>query len=134
MDTPELKTQNPKERKAAEAARDRLAELVFRWQPCSPQLVAMPSLCLDVLWTANTAPSTSNSFLAPYSTASRCVIRDGLLIRCRCGGFDKYGRLLGELFVDTWFRKAEKSVNELLVEEGHAYAYDGGTKLAYGEA
>ena len=39
-------------------------------------------------------------------------------------GVGKYGRVLGELFV----RGHDKSVNELLKENGHAYEYYGGKK------
>ena len=42
-------------------------------------------------------------------------------------GVGKYGRLLGELFVDG----EEKSLNDLLKENGHAYEYDGGTKKVF---
>ena len=43
-------------------------------------------------------------------------------------GVGKYGRVLGELFV----KGNEKSVNELLKENGHAYEYDGGKKKVFG--
>ena len=43
-------------------------------------------------------------------------------------GRGKYGRVLGELFV----KGHEKSVNELLKENGHAYEYDGGKKKTFG--
>ena len=43
-------------------------------------------------------------------------------------GVGKYGRVLGELFV----KGREKSVNELLIENGHAYEYDGGKKKVFG--
>ena len=43
-------------------------------------------------------------------------------------GVGKYGRLLGELFNDG----EEKSLNELLKENGHAYEYDGGSKKVFG--
>ena len=43
-------------------------------------------------------------------------------------GVGKYGRLLGELFVEG----EETSLNELLKENGHAYEYDGGTKKVFG--
>ena len=43
-------------------------------------------------------------------------------------GVGKYGRVLGELFV----KGHEKSVNELLTENGHAYEYDGGKKKVFG--
>ena len=42
-------------------------------------------------------------------------------------GVGKYGRVLGEIFV----KGHEKSVNELLKENGHAYEYDGGKKKVF---
>lgn len=35
-----------------------------------------------------------------------------------CQGFDKYGRLLGDI----------PNIRQTLIQEGHAYSYDGGTK------
>ena len=43
-------------------------------------------------------------------------------------GVGKYGRVLGELFV----KGHEKSVNQLLLENGHAYEYEGGKKKVFG--
>jgi micrococcal nuclease len=43
-------------------------------------------------------------------------------------GVGKYGRVLGELFVKGY----EKSINDLLLENGHAYEYDGGKKKVFG--
>ena len=43
-------------------------------------------------------------------------------------GVGKYGRVLGEIFV----KGEEKSVNELLKENGHAYEYHGGKKKVFG--
>ena len=43
-------------------------------------------------------------------------------------GVGKYGRVLGELFV----KGHEKSVNDLLLENGHAYEYEGGKKKVFG--
>jgi micrococcal nuclease len=40
------------------------------------------------------------------------------------GGVGKYGRLLGWLYVGD----SELSLNEAMIEEGYAHAYDGGTK------
>ena len=40
------------------------------------------------------------------------------------GGVGKYGRLLGWLYVGD----EEVSLNEDMIEEGYAWAYDGGTK------
>ena len=45
----------------------------------------------------------------------------------RSHGVGKYGRVLGELFV----KGEEKSVNDLLLENGHAYEYEGGKKKVF---
>jgi len=42
-----------------------------------------------------------------------------------CKEQDMYGRILGIIKMDI---NDEKSLNDMLVEEGHAYRYDGGTK------
>ena len=50
---------------------------------------------------------------------------DDLIIRTELvGGVGKYGRLLGWCYVGD----AEISLNEQMIEEGYAHAYDGGTK------
>ena len=43
-------------------------------------------------------------------------------------GVGKYGRVLGELFV----KGHDKSVNDLLIENGHAYQYHGEKKKVFG--
>ena len=50
---------------------------------------------------------------------------DDLIIRTELvGGMGKYGRLLGWLYIGD----GETSLNEQMIEEGYAWAYDGGTK------
>ena len=50
---------------------------------------------------------------------------DELVIRTELkGGVGKYGRLLGWLYVGD----DDVSLNEKMIEEGYAWAYDGGTK------
>jgi micrococcal nuclease len=50
--------------------------------------------------------------------------------RIRSHGLGKYGRLLGEIFImDT--DDNQISINEKLIEEGHAYVYDGGKKKVF---
>jgi len=50
---------------------------------------------------------------------------DDLVIRTELvGGVGKYGRLLGWLYIGD----AELSLNEAMITEGYAWAYDGGTK------
>ena len=46
----------------------------------------------------------------------------------RSHGVGKYGRVLGELFV----KGETKSLNKLLIENGHAYEYEGGKKKVFG--
>ena len=50
---------------------------------------------------------------------------DDLVIRTELvGGVGKYGRLLGWLYIGD----GDRSLNEQMIEEGYAWAYDGGTK------
>ena len=50
---------------------------------------------------------------------------DDLVIRTELvGGVGKYGRLLGWLYIGD----ATVSLNEQMIDEGYAWAYDGGTK------
>jgi micrococcal nuclease len=50
---------------------------------------------------------------------------DDLIIRTELvGGVGKYGRLLGWLYIGD----GTVSLNERMIEEGYAWAYDGGTK------
>ena len=50
---------------------------------------------------------------------------DELTIRTELvGGVGKYGRLLGWLYIGD----SQLSLNEAMITEGYAWAYDGGTK------
>ena len=50
---------------------------------------------------------------------------DELIVRTELhGGVGKYGRLLGWLYVGD----EQVSLNEQMIEQGYAWAYDGGTK------
>ena len=50
---------------------------------------------------------------------------DDLVIRTELdGGVGKYGRLLGWLYIGD----GNISLNEKMIDEGYAWAYDGGTK------
>ena len=50
--------------------------------------------------------------------------------RLKSHGVGKYGRVLGELFVEDNDGK-QWNVNETLIAEGHAYIYDGGKKKVF---
>ena len=42
-------------------------------------------------------------------------------------GKGKYGRVIAEIFIEG----EDTSLNKLLIESGHAYAYDGGKKQIF---
>jgi len=46
------------------------------------------------------------------------------LIKVECLEFDKYGRIL----INVWNMVDTKSINQIMIEEGHGKAYSGGTK------
>lgn len=48
------------------------------------------------------------------------------LIYIHIHNFDKYGRLLGTFYKDNTF--SGKSINQIMIENGHGYEYYGGTK------
>jgi len=50
--------------------------------------------------------------------------------RIRSFGLGKYGRLLGEIFIMDKDGN-QISINNKLIEEGHAYVYDGGKKKTF---
>lgn len=104
IDTPELKPRLDKENRDVEIqkaimARNRLIEL-----------------CTDVK-------------IKPTYTKNECneiIYNNKKIISVDCYGFDKYGRLLVELY--NIYIKKDKTYNTILIEEGFANAYDGGTK------
>lgn len=49
------------------------------------------------------------------------------IVILKCHEFDKYGRLLATIYEDT----NKNSFNQTLIDEGYAYAYDGGTKQKF---
>ena len=72
----------------------------------------------------------------PNEKARAIVVRDfiremilGKLITIKCGKFDKYGRLMANIFVNG----ESQSINDLLIEKKYAYKYDGCTKKKYVE-
>lgn len=61
------------------------------------------------------------------------IMNDKQIVYVKCGEFDKYGRLLTDIYltgdeangVDS---TANMSVNQMMINEGHGYEYHGGTK------
>jgi micrococcal nuclease len=58
----------------------------------------------------------------------RSLILDKIII-VECGDFDKYGRLLGELYLEG----NNIPLSKQMIEKGYAKTYDGGTKDGWGE-
>ena len=50
--------------------------------------------------------------------------------RLKSYGVGKYGRVLGEIFIEDKDGK-QYNINETLISEGHAYIYDGGKKQIF---
>jgi len=50
--------------------------------------------------------------------------------RLRSHGVGKYGRVLGEIFIKD-IEGIEYNINQTLIDEGHAYIYDGGKKKMF---
>ena len=53
-----------------------------------------------------------------------CPVGSSVTLKTTKDGRGKFGRILGEIFVSG----VVQSINQLLVEEGHAVEYDGGKK------
>ena len=50
--------------------------------------------------------------------------------RLKSHGVGKYGRVLGEIFIEDNKGK-QYNINNTLISEGHAYVYEGGKKKAF---
>ena len=50
--------------------------------------------------------------------------------RLKSFGVGKYGRVLGEIYVEDKEGK-QYNINKTLISEGHAYVYDGGKKKVF---
>ena len=75
---------------------------------------------------------TRNTNEKKFGYEVRDILRDKILnkiVNLHCGDFDKYGRLLTEVF----FIDNNNSVNNWLIENKYAFAYDGGTKQCWEE-
>jgi endonuclease YncB( thermonuclease family) len=53
------------------------------------------------------------------------IMNENQLVYLKCSGFDKYGRLLGDMYIN---KDDDVSVNQTMIDNNYAYKYDGGTK------
>lgn len=102
IDTPELKTRDVDEKKAAIAARNHLVFLIMN-QP-------------KIQFSENTTRLQLRNMLSTNRT----------LHRIECFDFDKYGRLL----INVWDSNGQ-CLNERMIRDGFAVEYDGGTKKKF---
>ena len=73
---------------------------------------------------------THNPLEKEYATKERDALREKIMdkiITVKCGKFDKYGRLL----IDIYYEK--QHINQWLIDEKYAFAYEGKTKKDWGE-
>jgi endonuclease YncB( thermonuclease family) len=102
LDTPEMKPSKTKP--------DREKEILDAHK-CRNKLLQLTTSCnCDI-----------NQILKKTECAS-LLLENTKIITVECHEFDKYGRLLVELYVNG------DNCNNLLIKEGYAKAYDGGTK------
>ena len=66
--------------------------------------------------------------LASKFTEEHLKLNDGKFV-IQSYGTGKYGRVLAEIFIDL--DGEETSLNKLLIENGHAYVYEGGKKQLF---
>jgi len=68
---------------------------------------------------------TKNVLESSFGYEVRDKIREKILnkvVKLKCGEFDKYGRLLAEVYING------ESINQFLIDNKYAFEYDGGTK------
>lgn len=106
IDTSEMKSKDEQNKERALRARGRLIELVTCGQVSLP-LTAKKKDVVDAL------------------------SRDVYLVWIECMEMDKYGRVLHNMYRSP--EAGEKSFADILIEEGLAYAYFGGTKMTESE-
>ena len=58
------------------------------------------------------------------------VSKNSGYFRLKSYGVGKYGRVLGEIFIEDINGK-QYNINETLINEGHGYVYDGGKKKMF---
>lgn len=104
LDTPEMKPLKSKEGREAE---------ISKAHQCRNRVIQLATNCPCVL-----------TDLLKKPECKKLLDQNTVLVKVKCHEFDKYGRLLVTIFP----LNSETSINDLLISEGMAYAYDGGTK------
>lgn len=90
-------------------------ETLYKWN-CRLSCVDTPEL------------RTKNELEKKFGYEVRDKLREKILnkvINVKCGEFDKYGRLLTELYIE------DENINQWLIDNEYAFEYDGGTKKSW---
>jgi endonuclease YncB( thermonuclease family) len=73
---------------------------------------------------------TRNKLEKKFGYEVRDKLRERILnkvVKVKCGEFDKYGRLLTEIYFE------DENINQWLIDSNYAFEYDGGTKKSWEE-
>jgi len=95
-----------------------LGDKLYKWN-CRLDRVDTPEL------------RTRNDLEKELGYSVRDKLREKILnkiVKIKCGDFDKYGRLLTEIYIND-----NESVNQWLIDNKMAFEYHGGTKQDWGE-
>ena len=104
-----------------------LQGILYRWS-CRLSGVDTPEL------------RTRNKNEKKYGYEVRDALREKILnkmIELHCGEFDKYGRLLGKIYLKTDEQQggsnenSDSSINQWLIDNEYAFKYDGGSKKSW---
>jgi endonuclease YncB( thermonuclease family) len=79
---------------------------------------------------------TTNLLEKDFGYKVRDILSEKILnkvVKIKCGEFDKYGRLLCEVYEIENETEFKNSINNWLIENNYAFAYDGGTKKDWDE-
>lgn len=105
IDTCEINSDNPENKNKSLQARDKICQMIQEMQEMQGK-------------GSEKIIFKSQKEIKEYLRSIVCIVF------VKCYGFDKYGRLLADVFIDN------KSISEILINEKLAYAYDGGKKLS----
>jgi endonuclease YncB( thermonuclease family) len=94
-----------------EKDRDKIIEMAHESKNYFVYLVTNPFFVLDTIYT--------NSEIGNF------MKQNTKIVKLKCHGWDKYGRLLGDFYVDGIH------VNQKMIDQGFAVPYDGGTKQKF---
>lgn len=108
LDTPEMKPLLSKEHREQE---------ILNAHRCRNKLLSLSTNCQCLLDAQMKKPECKKLLEGNHK-----------IIKVECHEFDKYGRLLVNLYSDE---QSDKCINQILIDEGYAKAYDGGTKSVF---